>query len=43
MTPLTLDIVEAILNGLAPVGLGLTQLLEPFELEWEQQRRGFAV
>src|SRR5690348_9217245 len=38
LTLLAPDIVEAILDGRQPAGLGLPVLLKPFPLEWERQR-----
>ena len=38
LTLLAPDIVEAILDGRQPEGLGLPALLEPFPLEWKRQR-----
>ena len=38
LTLLAPDIVEAILDGRQPDGLGLPALLEPFPIEWDQQR-----
>ncbi len=38
LTLLAPDIVEAILDGLAPSGLGLPRLLEPLPLTWAEQR-----
>jgi hypothetical protein len=43
LTLLAPDIVEAILDGRQPAGLELSLLMDPFEVEWEQQRRGFAI
>jgi hypothetical protein len=44
LTLLAPDIVEAILNGPPPGGVGLPALLEPFPMEWDQQRtHGFVV
>jgi hypothetical protein len=37
------DIVEAILDGRQPDGLGLPTLLKPFPLEWELQRAKLAT
>ena len=37
------DIVEAILDGRQPPGLQLADLLKPFPVEWERQRRKFAA
>ena len=38
LTLLAPDIVEAILDGRQPAGLGLPALLEPFPVEWDRQR-----
>ena len=38
LTLLAPDIVEAILDGRQPDGLGLPALLKPFPLEWKRQR-----
>lgn len=38
LTLLAPDIVEAILDGRQPKGLGLSTLLAPFPAEWGQQR-----
>ncbi len=38
LTLLAPDIVDAILNGRQPIGLGLPKLMEPFLLEWVRQR-----
>jgi hypothetical protein len=38
LTLLAPDVVEAILDGLAPSGLGLPRLLEPLPLTWAEQR-----
>jgi hypothetical protein len=38
LTLLAPDIVQAILDGRQPEGLGLSDLLQPFPLEWELQR-----
>jgi hypothetical protein len=37
LTLLAPDIVEAILDGRQPAGLGLPALLKPFPLEWDRQ------
>ena len=37
------DIVEAILDGRQPEGFALSDLLQPFPLEWELQRAKFAI
>jgi hypothetical protein len=39
LTLLAPDVVETILDGRQPVDLGLSRLLEPFPLEWGEQRR----
>ena len=39
LTLLAPDIVEAILDRRQPEGLGLPRLLQPFPLEWDEQRR----
>jgi hypothetical protein len=38
LTLLAPDIIEAILDGRQPVGLGLPTLLKPCPLEWDRQR-----
>ena len=38
LTLLAPDIVEAILDGRQPEGLGLPRLTEPFPLDWLEQR-----
>jgi hypothetical protein len=38
LTLLAPDIVEAILDGRLPAGLGLPTLLKPFPIEWDRQR-----
>jgi hypothetical protein len=38
LTLLAPDIVEAVLSGSAPQGLGLPRLLQPFPVRWEDQR-----
>jgi hypothetical protein len=38
LTLLAPDIVEAILDGRQPAGLGLPALLKPFPVEWDRQR-----
>lgn len=38
LTLLAPDLVEAILDGRQPGGLGSRQLLEPFPLDWSEQR-----
>jgi hypothetical protein len=43
LTLLAPDIVEAILDGRQPEGLGLPALLEPFPVEWCQQRTNWFV
>jgi hypothetical protein len=37
LTLLAPDIVEAILDGRQPAGLGLPALLKPFPVEWDRQ------
>jgi hypothetical protein len=37
LTLLAPDIIEAILDGRQPAGLGLPALLKPFPIEWERQ------
>jgi hypothetical protein len=39
LTLLAPDIVEAILDGRQPVDLGLPRLMNPFPVEWEEQRQ----
>jgi hypothetical protein len=39
LTLLAPDIVEAILDGRQPPGLGLPRLMDAFPTEWEEQRR----
>jgi hypothetical protein len=39
MTLLAPDIVEAILDGMQPTGLQLDDLLKPFPLQWNDQRK----
>jgi hypothetical protein len=41
LTLLAPDIVEAILDGSQLATLGLPTLLQPFPVEWEQQRKMF--
>ena len=41
LTLLAPDIVEAILDGRQPKGLALANFMEPFPVEWEEQRRRF--
>lgn len=41
LTLLAPDIVDAILDGRIPKGLALADLLEPFPMEWDQQRARF--
>jgi hypothetical protein len=43
LTLLAPDIVEAILDGRQPLGLGLPSLLKPFSVDWDQQRTGWDV
>jgi hypothetical protein len=43
LTLLAPDIVEMILDGRQPEGLGLPALLEPFPVEWGQQRTNWFV
>ena len=38
LTLLAPDIIEAILDGRQPEGMTLPGLMEPFPVEWEQQR-----
>jgi hypothetical protein len=38
LTLLAPDIIEAILDGRQPAGLGLPALLKPFPVEWDRQR-----
>ena len=38
LTLLAPDIVEAILDGRQPPGMGLPRLMEPFAVEWDRQR-----
>jgi hypothetical protein len=38
LTLLAPEIIEAILDGRKPEGLGLPALLKPFPLEWDRQR-----
>ena len=38
LTLLAPDIVEALVDGRQPPDLGLPALMEPFPLEWEEQR-----
>jgi hypothetical protein len=38
LTLLAPDVIEAILDGRKPEGLGLPAPLEPFPIEWERQR-----
>jgi hypothetical protein len=42
LTLLAPDIVETILDGRQPSGLGLPTLLKPFSTDWSQQRARFA-
>jgi hypothetical protein len=39
LTLLAPDIVEAILDGRQPPELGLPSLMEPFPVEWDEQRK----
>ena len=41
LTLLAPDIIEAIVAGRQPGGLSLGDLLEPFPVVWEEQRRQF--
>jgi len=41
LTLLAPDIIEAILDGRQPKGLALADLMEPFPVDWEQQRELF--
>ena len=43
LTLLAPDIVEAILAGRQPEGLKLADLLEPFPVEWAEQRERFGL
>jgi hypothetical protein len=43
LTLLAPDIVEAILDGRQPAGLGLPALLKPFPIEWDRQRAEFGT
>jgi hypothetical protein len=43
LTLLAPDIVEAILNGRQPEDLGLPRVLQPFPLDWDEQRRALAI
>jgi hypothetical protein len=43
LTLLAPCLVEAILNGRQPVGLALSDLLQPFPLEWDLQRAQLAA
>ncbi|WP_276317005.1 hypothetical protein [Nioella ostreopsis] len=36
------DIVDAILDGKQGPGLTLARVLEPFSMEWTEQRQNFA-
>jgi hypothetical protein len=38
LTLLAPDLIDAILDGRQPAGLGLPALLKPFPVEWDQQR-----
>lgn len=39
LTLLAPDIIEAILDGLQPKGLGLPEMMETLSVEWSSQRR----
>lgn len=41
LTLLAPDIVEVILDSRQPKGLALADFMEPFPVEWEEQRRRF--
>jgi hypothetical protein len=41
LTLLAPNIVEAILDGRQPKGLALTDFMEPFPVQWEEQRVRF--
>jgi len=43
LTQLAPDIIEAILDGRQPAGMGLDDLLAGFPLEWEGQRNYLAI
>jgi hypothetical protein len=43
LTLLAPDIVEAILDGRQPDGVTLPALMEPFPVEWDDQRETLAV
>jgi hypothetical protein len=43
LTLLAPDIIEAILDGRQPLGIGLPSLLKPFPVDWHQQRTGWHV
>src|SRR3954447_15315514 len=43
LTLLAPDIVEAILDGRASAELGLSRLMQPFPLEWDEQRQSLAM
>jgi hypothetical protein len=43
LTLLASDIIEEIINGQQPVGLALSDLLQPFPLEWDLQRAKLAT
>ena len=43
LTLLAPAIVEEIIDGRHPPELGLTRLLEPFPLSWDEQRRALGI
>jgi len=43
LTLLAPDIVEAIMDGRQPIGLGLPALLKPFPIEWDRQPLLFSM
>jgi hypothetical protein len=43
LTLLAPDLVEALLNGCAPVNLTLPRLLEPIPVTWAEQRKAFEL